>query len=87
MARADSIDTTPRRDFLFLAAAACTTVMATRQAPASATDDSAVLAMEEEYFQQKELATPTMTKSSGSGISGTPKASGSMRPRLPGSAL
>ena len=48
---------TRRRDFLALAAAAATAVMAARPALASLPDDSALLAMEEQFFEQYELAT------------------------------
>jgi hypothetical protein len=44
-----------RRDFLALTAAACTAVMAARPALASLPDDSALLALEEQIFEQYEL--------------------------------
>jgi hypothetical protein len=57
MIQADTNTNTRRRDFLALTAAVATTVMAARPAMASPADDSALLAMEEQYFEQYELAT------------------------------
>jgi hypothetical protein len=56
MTQATALNTTRRRDFLALAAAAATAVMAARPALASLPDDSALLAMEEQFFEQHELA-------------------------------
>lgn len=56
MAQAAVDTNTRRRDFLALIAAAATTVMASRPARATLPDDSALLAMEEQFFEQHELA-------------------------------
>ena len=52
MAQAKVDTNTRRRDFLALTAAACTAVMAARPALASPPDDSALLALEEQFFEQ-----------------------------------
>ena len=56
MTRATADNNTRRRDFLALTAAVATAVMATRPALASQPDDSALLALEEKFFEQQELA-------------------------------
>ena len=62
MAQATVDNNTRRRDFLLLTAAVATVAMAARPALASPAvrdrtpDDSALLAMEEQYFEQYELA-------------------------------
>ncbi len=56
MAQATVDTSTRRRDFLALTAAVATAVMA-RPALASPPDDSALLALEEQIFEQQELAT------------------------------
>ncbi len=66
MAQATVDTNTRRRDFLALTAAAATTVMAARPALASPPDDSALLALEEQIFEQPNWATSlTMTRSLG----------------------
>ena len=57
MIQADTNNNTRRRDFLALTAAVATTVMAARPALASPPDDSALLRLEEQIFEQYELAT------------------------------
>ena len=57
MAQATVDNDTRRRDFLLLTAAACTAVMAARPALASPPDDSALLALEEQIFEQYWAAT------------------------------
>lgn len=57
MTRAIVDNNTRRRDFLALTAAVATTVMAARPARATPPDDSALLALEEQWFEQHELAT------------------------------
>jgi hypothetical protein len=52
MIQADTNTNTRRRDFLALTAAVATTVMAARPALASPPDDSALLALEEQIFEQ-----------------------------------
>ena len=57
MAQATVDNNTRRRDFLALTAAVATAAMAARPALASPPDDSALLALEEQIFEQYELAT------------------------------
>ena len=57
MIQADTTNNTRRRDFLALTAAVATAVMAARPALASPPDDSALLALEAEIFEQYELGT------------------------------
>jgi hypothetical protein len=56
MAEATVDTNTRRRDFLALTAAVATAAMAARPALASPADDSALLALEEQIFEQHELA-------------------------------
>jgi hypothetical protein len=57
MIQADTNTNTRRRDFLALTAAVATTVMAARPALASPSDDSALLKLEEQIFEQYWAAT------------------------------
>jgi hypothetical protein len=57
MIQADTNTSTRRRDFLALTAAVATTVMAARPALASQPDDSALLKLEEQIFEQYWAAT------------------------------
>jgi hypothetical protein len=57
MAQATVNNNTRRRDFLTLTAAVATTVLAARPALASPPDDSALLALEEQIFEQYWAAT------------------------------
>ena len=57
MAQATVDNSTRRRDFLALTAAVATAVMAARPALASPPDDSALLALEEQIFEQYWAAT------------------------------